>query len=282
MSHGLIISPRERRSRLFSGAGRTGYTRWIRNHPFSQSATCDCTSAAAEFNSGLTWPIVRIIDRNATGMVGLSGRGTDRRTRESCGLQAILSTVEHNGVNGPNKAVYSDRGHGVRAPVVFYNGANERRTAETAPQTRMMRSLRRGRARVALAHLGRLSKLPARELHARTLYDRRHVGPVDTVCSKPSIEWYAHSFHAFGRSVPTDIHHALAFRSIIRNNRQVSRAIEFAAGDVQFQVRGFRRKGMIPPGVYSAPSARKSRPPSLREKYQTVAQSLFWLNALLA
>src|SRR5262249_21182836 len=33
---------------------------------------------------------------------------------------------EHDGVRGPNIAtVYSDRGHGVRPPVVFYNRANE-------------------------------------------------------------------------------------------------------------------------------------------------------------
>src|SRR6185369_5306791 len=33
---------------------------------------------------------------------------------------------EHDGVRGPNIAtVYSDRGQGVRAPVVFYNRANE-------------------------------------------------------------------------------------------------------------------------------------------------------------
>ena len=33
---------------------------------------------------------------------------------------------DHDGVRGPNIAtVYSDRGHGVRAPVVFYNRANE-------------------------------------------------------------------------------------------------------------------------------------------------------------
>ncbi len=39
-----------------------------------------------------------------------------------------LSTkmFKHNGVNGPNIAtVYSDRGLGVRPPVVFYNRANE-------------------------------------------------------------------------------------------------------------------------------------------------------------
>ena len=33
---------------------------------------------------------------------------------------------KHNGVNGPNMAtIYSDRGYGVRAPVVFYNRANQ-------------------------------------------------------------------------------------------------------------------------------------------------------------
>ena len=32
----------------------------------------------------------------------------------------------HDGVTGPNMAtVYSDRGHGMRAPVVFYNRCNE-------------------------------------------------------------------------------------------------------------------------------------------------------------
>jgi 2-dehydro-3-deoxygluconokinase len=42
------------------------------------------------------------------------------------GLQAFYKHFTHNGVNGPNMAtVYSDQGHGVRAPVVFYNRANE-------------------------------------------------------------------------------------------------------------------------------------------------------------
>jgi 2-dehydro-3-deoxygluconokinase len=42
------------------------------------------------------------------------------------GVQPFYKHFEHNGVTGPNMAtVYSDRGYGVRAPVVFYNRANE-------------------------------------------------------------------------------------------------------------------------------------------------------------
>jgi 2-dehydro-3-deoxygluconokinase len=42
------------------------------------------------------------------------------------GVRPFYKRFKHNGVNGPNiAAVYSDRGHGVRAPVVFYNRANE-------------------------------------------------------------------------------------------------------------------------------------------------------------
>ncbi|MGA3023716.1 MAG: sugar kinase [Bryobacteraceae bacterium] len=42
------------------------------------------------------------------------------------GVKGIYKRFRHNGVNGPNMAaVYSDRGQGVRAPVVFYNRSNE-------------------------------------------------------------------------------------------------------------------------------------------------------------
>ena len=42
------------------------------------------------------------------------------------GIVPFYKYFEHNGVNGPNMAtIYSDRGYGVRAPVVFYNRANE-------------------------------------------------------------------------------------------------------------------------------------------------------------
>ena len=42
------------------------------------------------------------------------------------GVKPFYKRFKHNGVTGPNMAtVYSDRGQGVRAPVVFYNRANE-------------------------------------------------------------------------------------------------------------------------------------------------------------
>jgi 2-dehydro-3-deoxygluconokinase len=42
------------------------------------------------------------------------------------GITPFYKYFDHNGVNGPNMAtIYSDRGFGVRAPVVFYNRSNE-------------------------------------------------------------------------------------------------------------------------------------------------------------
>lgn len=53
------------------------------------------------------------------------GELVQTRVREM-GVKPIFKYYEHNGVNGPNIAtVYSDRGYGVRPPVVFYNRSNE-------------------------------------------------------------------------------------------------------------------------------------------------------------
>lgn len=42
------------------------------------------------------------------------------------GVKPFCKRFKHNGVNGPNMAtVYSDIGHGIRPPVVFYNRSNE-------------------------------------------------------------------------------------------------------------------------------------------------------------
>lgn len=54
-----------------------------------------------------------------------TGELIERQVRER-GVRGMFKRFEHDGVRGPNMAtVYSDRGHGVRAPVVFYNRANE-------------------------------------------------------------------------------------------------------------------------------------------------------------
>lgn len=62
----------------------------------------------------------------ATAMVDYGiGEMVQAKVREM-GVTPFYKQFKHDGVRGPNIAtVYSDRGHGVRAPVVFYNRANE-------------------------------------------------------------------------------------------------------------------------------------------------------------
>src|SRR5919109_4497820 len=62
----------------------------------------------------------------ATAMVRYGiGELVQTRVRET-GVVPFYKWFEHDGVRGPNIAtVYSDRGQGVRPPVVFYNRANE-------------------------------------------------------------------------------------------------------------------------------------------------------------
>ncbi|MEI6875074.1 MAG: sugar kinase, partial [Spirochaetota bacterium] len=53
------------------------------------------------------------------------GQKVEREVRAS-GVEGIYLRFAHDGVRGPNMAtVWSDRGQGPRAPVVFYNRANE-------------------------------------------------------------------------------------------------------------------------------------------------------------
>src|SRR5262249_39859525 len=62
----------------------------------------------------------------ATAMVDYGiGELVQARVRES-GVVPFYKWFKHDGVRGPNIAtVYSDRGQGVRPPVVFYNRSNE-------------------------------------------------------------------------------------------------------------------------------------------------------------
>lgn len=62
----------------------------------------------------------------ATAMVDYGiGELVQARVREM-GVKPYYKMFKHDGVRGPNIAtVYSDRGQGVRAPVVFYNRSNE-------------------------------------------------------------------------------------------------------------------------------------------------------------
>lgn len=62
----------------------------------------------------------------ATAMVNYGIGELVQNRVQAMGVQPFYKWFEHDGVRGPNIAtVYSDRGYGVRPPVVFYNRANE-------------------------------------------------------------------------------------------------------------------------------------------------------------
>src|SRR5947199_2133029 len=95
--------------------------------PFRKARECQIHVSGGEFNVAAN--LADCFELNtgvATAMVNYPiGELIAERVR-AMGVKPFYKRFQHNGVNGPNMAaVYSDRGHGVRAPVVFYNRANE-------------------------------------------------------------------------------------------------------------------------------------------------------------
>jgi 2-dehydro-3-deoxygluconokinase len=95
--------------------------------PFRKARNFDIHVSGGEYNVaanlancfGLNTGIATAMINNGIGEL------IQNRVREM-GVSPFYKRFEHDGVRGPNIAtVYSDRGHGVRAPVVFYNRANE-------------------------------------------------------------------------------------------------------------------------------------------------------------
>jgi len=95
--------------------------------PFRKARVFDVHVSGGEYNvaAGLS-DCFRLHTGIATAMVNYGiGALVQTRVRET-GVRPFYKWFEHDGVRGPNIAtVYSDRGHGVRGPVVFYNRANE-------------------------------------------------------------------------------------------------------------------------------------------------------------
>jgi 2-dehydro-3-deoxygluconokinase len=95
--------------------------------PFRKARTFDVHVSGGEYNvaAGLS-DCFGLRSGIATAMVNYGiGELVQARVRET-GVRPFYKWFEHDGVRGPNIAtVYSDRGHGVRGPVVFYNRANE-------------------------------------------------------------------------------------------------------------------------------------------------------------
>src|SRR5262249_41552888 len=95
--------------------------------PFRKARTVDIHVSGGEYNvaAGLS-DCFGLRAGVATAMVNYPiGEMVQTRVRET-GVTPFYKGFPHDGVRGPNIAtVYSDRGHGVRPPVVFYNRANE-------------------------------------------------------------------------------------------------------------------------------------------------------------
>jgi len=95
--------------------------------PFRKAVECQIHVSGGEFNTaanlsdcfGLKTGVV-------SAMVNYPIGDLVAERVKAMGVQPFYKRFEHDGVTGPNMAaVYSDRGHGVRAPVVFYNRSNE-------------------------------------------------------------------------------------------------------------------------------------------------------------
>jgi 2-dehydro-3-deoxygluconokinase len=95
--------------------------------PFRKATECQIHVSGGEYNCAAN---LSDCFRMCTGIVTAMadypiGDLIAERVR-AMGVTPFYKHFTHNGVNGPNMAtVYSDRGLGIRAPVVFYNRANE-------------------------------------------------------------------------------------------------------------------------------------------------------------
>jgi 2-dehydro-3-deoxygluconokinase len=95
--------------------------------PFRKATHCDIHVSGGEFNVAANLSdCFRMQTGIASAMVDYPIGDLIAERVRAMGVKAFYKMFKHDGVDGPNMAtVYSDRGQGVRAPVVFYNRCNE-------------------------------------------------------------------------------------------------------------------------------------------------------------
>jgi 2-dehydro-3-deoxygluconokinase len=95
--------------------------------PFRKATECTIHVSGGEFNCAANLSDCFGLQTGiASAMVDYPIGDLIAERVRAMGVKPFYKHFKHNGVNGPNMAtVYSDRGHGVRGPVVFYNRANE-------------------------------------------------------------------------------------------------------------------------------------------------------------
>jgi 2-dehydro-3-deoxygluconokinase len=95
--------------------------------PFRKANECRIHVSGGEFNVAANLAdCFRLRTGIASAMVDYPLGDLIAERVRAMGVQPFYKHFKHDGVHGPNiAAVYSDRGQGVRAPVVFYNRCNE-------------------------------------------------------------------------------------------------------------------------------------------------------------
>jgi 2-dehydro-3-deoxygluconokinase len=95
--------------------------------PFRKATHCQIHVSGGEFNAAANLSdCFGMHTAIATAIVDYPIGDLIAERVKAMGVKPFYKHFKHNGVNGPNMAaVYSDRGQGVRAPVVFYNRSNE-------------------------------------------------------------------------------------------------------------------------------------------------------------
>ena len=95
--------------------------------PFRKATECQIHVSGGEFNVAANLSdCFRLQTGIATAIVDYPIGDLIAERVRAMGVRPFYKHFKHDGVHGPNMAtVYSDRGQGVRAPVVFYNRCNE-------------------------------------------------------------------------------------------------------------------------------------------------------------
>ena len=95
--------------------------------PFRKATECLIHVSGGEFNVAANLAdCFRMRTGIATAMVDYPVGDLIAERVRAMGVKPCYQQFKHDGVHGPNMAtVYSDRGQGVRGPVVFYNRCNE-------------------------------------------------------------------------------------------------------------------------------------------------------------
>ena len=95
--------------------------------PFRKATECHIHVSGGEFNCAANLADCFGMSTGlASAMVDYPVGALIAERVRAMGVKPFYKHFKHDGATGPNMAaVYSDRGYGVRAPVVFYNRANE-------------------------------------------------------------------------------------------------------------------------------------------------------------